>query len=179
MKKGFLPSCLLTCFSFLLSAGKRETVRPNCNLKIGKATVRALFDTGSTVTLCHSRYLKDMPSNRHRQDHLLPMPDLKSANGSSLNVVDVKTVPISIKPGQSSSHRVYFVQNLQVPAIIGMDYMSTNHLIIDTKHLKIHFPDHGTPPDNISDYSVNVMSKKEVSIAPMEEAKVSFEIPLT
>ena len=66
-----------------------------------------------------------------------------------------------------------------MPAIIGMDYMSTNHLIIDTQQLKIHFPDHGTPPDNISDYSVNVVSKKEVSIAPMEEAKVSFEIPMS
>ena len=132
MKKGFLPSCLLTCFSFLLSRGRNETVRPNCNLKIGNATVRALFDTGSTVTLCHSRYLKDMPLNRHPRDHLLPMPDLKSANGSSLNVVDVRTVPISIKPGQSSSQQVYFVRNLQVPAIIGMDYMSSNHLIIDT-----------------------------------------------
>ena len=129
MKKGFLPSCLLTCFSFLLSVGKRDMVRPNCNLKIGNATVRALFDTGSTVTLCHSRYLKDMPSNRHRQDHLLPMPDLKSANGSSLHVKDVKTEPISIKSGQSSLHRVYFVQNLQVPAIIGMDYMSSDCLL--------------------------------------------------
>ena len=120
-----------------------------------------------------------MPSNRHRQDHLLPMPDLKSANGSSLHVLDVKTVPISIKSGQSTLHRVYFVQNLQVPAIIGMDYMSTNHLIIDTQKLKIHFPDHGTPPDNISDYSVNVVSQKDVTIAPMEEAKVVFEIPST
>ena len=107
------------------------------------------------------------------------MPDLKSANGSSLHVLDVKTVPISIKPGQSTLHRVYFVQNLQVPAIIGMDYMSTNHLIIDTKKLKIHFPDHGTSPDNISEHSVNVVSKREVTIAPMEEAKVTFEIPLT
>ena len=107
------------------------------------------------------------------------MPDLKSANGSSLHILDVKTVPISIKPGQSTLHRVYFVQNLQVPAIIGMDYMSTNHLIIDTKKLKIHFPDLGTPPANISEYSVNIVSKKEVTIAPMEEAKVTFEIPLS
>ena len=147
MKKGFLPSCLLTCFSFLLSRGRSETVRPNCNLKIGNATVRALFDTGSTVTLCHSRYLKDMPLTRHPRDHLSPMPDLKSANGSSLNVVDVRTVPISIKPGQSSSQQVYFVRNLQVPAHIGMDYMSSNHLIIDTNRLKIHFPDPRYPND--------------------------------
>ena len=93
-------------------------------------------------------------------------------------MIDVRTVPISIKPGQSSSQQVYFVRNLQVPAIIGMDYMSSNHLIIDTNRLKIHFPDPSAFPDNDTDYSVNVVSKKEVTIAPMEEAKVPFDIPM-
>ena len=79
-----------------------------------------------------------MPCNP--PDQLTPLPELKSANGSKLDIVDLRSVPISIKQGQSSKQLVYLVRNLQVPAIIRIDYMASNKLIIDTDRLKIHFP---------------------------------------
>ena len=92
---------------------------------MGGVPIKALFDTGSTVTLCHAKYLPNVVSTSNSSYTYIP--ELRSANGSALKVVESKWVTIQLKAGDKRLHQVYFVKNLQVDAIIGMDFMSKHH----------------------------------------------------
>ena len=171
----------------------KTPVRPNSTILMGGVPIKALFDTGSTVTLCHAKYLPNVVSTS--KSSYTYFPDLRSANGSSLKVIESKWVTIQLKAGDKRLHLVYFVKNLQVDTIIGMDFMSKHKVTIDTSTRKIHIPPwklqgpaepripfRETPYSrqnlpNGSEYEVMVVSEKEVSISPNEEHQVTFQLP--
>ena len=87
------------------------------------------------------------------------------------------------------------MKNLQVDAIIGMDFMSKNKVTIDTSTRRIHIPPwklQGPAEPRIpfretpysrqtlspsSEYDVMVISDKSLSIPPIEEQQVTFKMP--
>ena len=191
--KGFLPQCLMACFSLLSMRNTGIPTRPNSTITMGGVPIKALFDTGSTVTLCHAKFLPNVRSSSN--SCYMYLPELRSANGSALKVIESKYVSIQLKAGEKRLHQVYFVKNLQVDAIIGMDFMAKNKITIDTSSKKIHIPPWKLPApepripfrtnpyttqtlhDKDSEYEVMVVSEQAFSIAPNEEQKVTFKIP--
>ena len=111
----------------MLTSIPKPTIRPNSTIEIGGIKVKTLFDTGSTVTLCQSKLFNTMfdagTLGRLNSNPDRNFPELTSANGSPLQVRAAKTVPIPLSTRKTRHHLVYFVRNLQVPAIIGMDFM--------------------------------------------------------
>ena len=109
--------------------------------------------------------------------------------------MESKYVTIQLKAGDKRLHQVYFVKNLQVDAIIGMDFMSKNKVTIDTSTRRIHIPPwklQGPAEPRIpfretpysrqslapsSEYDVMVISDKSLSIPPNEEQQVTFKVP--
>ena len=75
----------------------RDRVRPNSTIHMGGVPIKALFDTGSTVTLCHAKYLPNVVSTSNSSYTYIP--ELRSANGSALKVVESKYVTIQLKAG--------------------------------------------------------------------------------
>ena len=109
--------------------------RPYAQVKVNSVKLSALFDTGSTYTLVNSRLKPailgqktDSPGIKHVQ--------LCSANGDVLKTTGSYAVNISFS-SQTIKHPIIFVDNLQVGCIIGMDFMSTSNIYIDTKRRKI------------------------------------------
>jgi len=175
---------MLKCLGLFSAARVKSPVRPSSSIKIGGVQLRALFDTGSTVTLCHARYLPAMTNLYEGNRSSGPAPRLTSANGSPLNVVATRVMDVQLSPKRNCRHSIYFVRNLQVPAIIGMDFMGKNGVVIDTAKQKIRLPslsEHKERPHveagELQNHQVMVVTNKDITIPPMEESKVTFTIP--
>ena len=155
----------------LLQGFSTEFSRPNADISLGGVKVRALFVTGSGVTLCNSniRPMVGLPCSS------LGLPELKTANGSSLHVTRCVMVPIKL-PNSTKEihHKVLFVEGLQVPCILGMDFMKKARIIIDTLagKIKVEPPLPGSFKHNPARL---LRVKREVSIKPREEIQVIGE----
>ena len=93
------------------------------------------MDTGSTVTLIDSKLKKDIllkGSNPARG----PILKLCGADGKELHNDGCYSIQITIN-STSFWHNVIFITNLQVPWIIGMDFLSKAGISIDTATNKI------------------------------------------
>ena len=127
-----LMSCLtaLNCFK----TTRPEFSRPNANINIGGKSVRALFDTGSGVTLCNNtiRPLGSLPCS------LANLPMLKTANGNNLNITRCKIPPVFVPNSSTPIHQtILFVLDLQVPCLLEMDLMKKARITIVTYEGKI------------------------------------------
>ena len=79
-----IPQQLMTCLTALncFKTTRPEFSRPNVDISLGGVKVRALFDTGSGVTLCNHdiRPLAGLPCST------IGLPELRTPYGSSLRV---------------------------------------------------------------------------------------------
>ena len=168
-----IPQSLLTCLTTLncFKAARPEFSRPNADISLGGVKVRALFDTGSGVTLCNSNVSPMVGLHCST----LGLPELKTANGSSLRVTRCVMVPIKLPNStRDIHHKVLFVEGLQVPCILGMDFMKKARIIIDTQagKIKVEPPLPGSFKHNPARL---LRVKREVSIKPREEIQVIGE----
>jgi len=83
---------LLSCFSWK-SGG---SLRPTHPVTMGSVRLPALFDTGSTVTLVHARYMSPIlrSCSSDRPVRTTASPTLASANGTTLHVDGTFLIPI-------------------------------------------------------------------------------------
>ncbi len=199
-----IPQVILTCLTAFTSCFKPRADRPTSPIYIGNECINALFDTGSAVTLCDSEIrvpLSAKPSLIPRQE----VPNLHSANGSQLEIVRALTVTISLDENHRYRHPVIFVRGLQVPCIIGMDFMRKAKVLIDTGGNQIRLTQakeemlyEPSPPrrpfraptapspknqelssdGSSSEDSFVICSSSDVTIPPMEEAKVTCVSPV-
>ena len=168
-----IPQQLLTCLTALncFKAARLEFSRPNADISLGGVKVRALFDTGSGVTLCNNniRPMVGLPCST------LGLPELRTANGSSLRVD--RCVMVLIKLPNSTRdihHKVLFVGGLQVPCILGMDFMKKARIIINNQAGKIKMEP--PLPGAFKHNPARLLTvKREVSIKPREEMQVIGE----
>ena len=84
------------------------------------------------------------------------------------------TLPYSTRP---IHHKVLFVRGLQVPCILGMDFMRKARIIIDTHagKMKVEPPLHGSFQNNPTHL---LRLKRETTIKPREEIQVIGECDL-
>ena len=131
-----IPQKLMTCLTALncFKAIRPEFTRPNAHINIGGKPVQALFDTGSGVTLCNDSI---------RPSGTLPcsadtVPTLKTANVDPLQVTRCEIAPIFLPKWNIPVHQqILFVRNLQVPCLLGMDFMKKAKITMDTGEGKI------------------------------------------
>jgi hypothetical protein len=96
--------------------------------------VKALFDTGSAVTLVSSKY-KDKLQLGERLPEIVK---LSSANGSPL--YSGGTYQVKVRMGNHAFfHPVTFIKNLRANCIIGMDLMNKANISLNCKDNKIIF----------------------------------------
>ena len=121
--------------------GRRPQLsRPNAVIQLGDQTVNALLDTGSTVTLCDDSIRPTPGFNCRPLPLSLDLPILRAANGGQLPITRFMRVKITLG-GKQLHHPVLFIKGLQVPCILGMDFMSRAQVIIDTQNQKIKMED--------------------------------------
>jgi len=92
----------------------------------------ALWDTGSAVTVFSDRILQQLPREKIKECSAREkqMYDLRTANGSTLSVSHVQTLPIRTAD-RTWPQKCIFVSNLGHDAILGVDFMRTCHASID------------------------------------------------
>ena len=153
---------LSNCFSISIPERPIATVFAN-NFKIS-----ALFDTGSSFTLINSK-LKHQIINSNAVK--IPGSSIKlcAANGQILNSKGTYWVDIQFAK-HTFKTTVQFIDNLQLPCIIGMDFMSKANITIcaNSKTIKI-----GSPPPLSS---VPIISSKKIHLPAFSETLVPLSV---
>ena len=147
------------------------------NISVGGKTVRALLDTGSAVSLCNSELLKHMKdeTSRQKKSNL----DLRAANGDSLRIRDIRRAKVHLN-GRYTPTEMIFVDHLQVPCILGMDYLNQAGILIDAGERKLIFRNRGNTQNRSEQIRTNsffINTDQDVSIQPMQESKIIFNTP--
>ena len=97
---------------------------------------------------------------------------LKTANGDPLQVTRCEIAPIYLPNSDVPVHqRILFVRNLQVPCLLGMDFMKRAKITIDAGEGRIRV----TPTEQKPLKKKLLYNKKSITIQPMEEAKLMAE----
>ena len=124
---------VLSC-CFTPSISTLSDLRPIATVKLNHLPVKALFDTGSAVTLVSSMYKEKLQLG----ERLPEIVKLSSANGSPLH--SGGTYQVKVRMGNHSFfHPVTFINNLRANCIIGMDLMNKANISLNCKDNKIVF----------------------------------------
>ena len=99
-------------------------------VSLNKLRVNALLDTGSTVTLVDSNLMKNILVKGSKLA-CGPMLKLCGADGKELQNDGCYSIKITIN-STNFWHNVIFIKNVQVPCILGMNFLSKAGNYIDT-----------------------------------------------
>ena len=115
---------LSCCFS--TKTTQEDNQRPRGLIHLNGQQVSAFFVTGSAISLVDSKYMSLIKSGQRRG----PSIKLCRANGSPL--INKGTYEMTIKVNNRMIVQpVHFIENLQVPCILGMDFMKRARISID------------------------------------------------
>ena len=85
--------------------------------------------------------------------------------------------------GKQLHHPVLFIKGLQVPCILGMDFMSRARVIIDTQNQKIRMGDfphfHAEDNPTLINKMTDILHGKDHSVPPLLETKVICTVSTT
>ena len=151
-----------TILSCCFSAQSRGLVQLN------NEPVSALFDTGSAISLVDTKYLKLIKFGQPKA----PSIRLCGANGTPLQNKGTYELKVTVK-GKSFMQSVHFIENLQIPCILGMDFMKRARISLDIgrKCTKMGRA--------LSNYERILFLSKDVSLEPNSERQVDLQIPWT
>ena len=148
--------------------------RPLVDVSIGGVPIKALLDTGSAVSLCNSKLLRSLKTR------ILRLPrrnmDLRAANGESLRVSDIRRTEIHLHNSTTPAEMI-FVDDLQVPCILGMDYLNQAGIIIDAGERKLLFKSKSTENRSAQTNQFLISTDNDITVQPMQESKVIFNTP--
>ena len=148
--------------------------RPLVDVSIGGVPIKALLDTGSAVSLCNSRLLRSLKTRTYR----LPRRnmDLRAANGESLRVSDIRKTEIHLNNSTTPTEMI-FVDDLQIPCILGMDYLNQAGIIIDAGERRLLFKTTSIENRSAQINQFLISTDNDVTVQPMQESKVIFNTP--
>ena len=105
----------------------------------------------------------------------MDLPILRAANGGKLPISRFMRVKINLG-GKQLHHPVLFIKGLQVPCILGMDFMSRARVIIDTQKQKIPMEEvpYFRAEDNpvLTNRMTDIVLGKDHTDPPLSESKV-------
>ena len=137
-------------------------------IELNGCKVSALFDTGSAITLVDSKFLNLIDAGRKRG----PSIKLCGANGNPL--INKGTYELAIRVNkQVVQQHVHFIENLQVPCILGMDFMKRARITIDISNKRIRM---GKP---LATREKVLFLNKYITLDPNCERQVDLPVPWT
>ena len=129
-----LPQAVMSFWAMLAGCFSTSTscqTRPYAKVTLNNHCTSALFDTGSTCTLVHSK-LKSKILNSDTSACLTQKIKLCTANGEMLKTHGSYSISIKFASRQFT-HSIIFIDHLQVDCIIGMDFMSAANISINAR----------------------------------------------
>ena len=120
-----------TMLSCCFATSPAKEIRPKAQVSLNGTKITALLDTGSSVTLVNSKYKKTIVL-RGTNAAVPPAVRLCGADGKELITSGCFSIRTTLGP-VNTFHNILFVDNLQVPCILGMDFMGKSNIILDTR----------------------------------------------
>ena len=128
----------------------------------------ALFDTGSAITLVDAKYMDLIVSGQKRG----PSIRLCGANGTPL--INKGTHEMAMKVNNRViMQAVHFIENLQVPCILGMDFMKRARITIDISRKCIKMGKQLVNREKV------LFLNKDITLEPNSERQVDLPVPWT
>lgn len=137
---------------------------PKVNIKVGRKVYEALLDTGSMISIVTRKMYEDFKKEIDRIE-VLPTRKLKITGAFGTKHVEAKMqiyLPFTIEQIDASLiHDFKVVEQINVPIILGSDWLSRNHGIIDYEN---------------NEFAIKIEGKKYVTtlLKQMENATKSF-----
>ena len=156
---------ILSC-CFTSKTIREDTIRPRSYVGINGQQVSALFDTGSAISLIDSRYLCLVRADQNKG----PSIKLCGANGTPLTNKGTYEVNIKVN-GRLLKQHVHFIENLQVPCILGMDFMKQARITIDVSNKRIKMGKPLATRDKV------LFLNKDITLEPNCEKQVDLPVP--
>ena len=72
---------------------------------------------------------------------------------------------------------IIFINNLQVPCILGMDYLQAAGIVIDAGAKRLHFKPAYTDQPYDNAFNISIKTEQDITLQPMEETKIIFNTP--
>ena len=72
---------------------------------------------------------------------------------------------------------IVFINNLQVPCILGMDYLQAAGIVIDAGAKSLHFKPAYTDQPYDNAFNISIKTDQDITLQPMEETKIIFNTP--
>ena len=110
---------------------------PWVTVNIGEQTIRALVDTGASVTVIHPGIYQNMPEEMRPPLVNKQGVKIKVANGESIRNYGQTSLEFQFEKGPTVTHQA-FVCDMDIPLIIGYDFLLRFHCIIDAGQNKFH-----------------------------------------
>ena len=145
-------------------------LHPTLAIKLNNTRVSALFDTGSSVSLVEERFKSEILL-KETNAALSPSICLCGANGKELQQTGCYSIKISLGKGQVF-HNLIFIKDLQVPCILGMDFMANQNVVIDSAKRVINFA--AKKPGNTT---LTLRGSKAIHLTPHLETAISLLVP--
>lgn len=124
---------LLSLLSTLVLPKNNETdPRPFISLRLNGKQVNALVDSGSQITAIDYNVYKKLRNGRKDQIAKVPFP-LVGAGGERLDVVGQVKLDIEVSGCLQPSVPILIIRHLNSKFILGADFLSANHLVLDVK----------------------------------------------
>ena len=165
-----------------INAIKSATQRPYATSKIGKLSVKSLFDTGADVSCLKTETFKNSKLNIDVESD--QFRNFKAASGNKLQISGKVLLPIEID-NKKVEHPFFLIDNLNEQCILGIDFITKHKLNYCPQSRIFHWPGEkpwskGTitasksqvlPALSIQPLKVNVIT--ELQDKPMKDTIVS------
>ena len=162
-----------TVLSCCFSSEVKSPSRPIHPISINDVRVSALLDTGSSVTLINSK-LK--PQILHKGSNAAKSPSIKlcGAGGTELKQNGCFSLELVLN-GKKQFHNCLFIDQLQVPCILGMDFMSKIGAVIDTNSNNISFSIN--PKTKTRKLNIALCNGKPLTLSPYSKNAIELPCP--
>ena len=131
------------------------------------------MDTGSSVTLINRKH---KPQILHKGSNAAKSPSIKlcGAGGTELKKNGCFSLELVLN-GKKQCHDCLFIDQLQVPCILGMDFMSKIGAVIDTNLNNISFSIN--PKTKLRKLNIALCNNKPLRLLPYSENAIELPCP--
>ena len=131
--------------------------RPTSFILINKVKVNALFDTGSSVLLANGNLKHEVINHTTRRVAAPPLGCYE--------------IPLKVG-NRYMTHKILFIENLQIGCILGMDFMSRHNIINDAAKRSLRF---GSRPNSLSFTNI-LSSPKTIHLPANSESSIKLPV---
>ena len=145
-------------------------LRPTLAINLNNTQLSALFHTGSKVSFLDEKFKPDVIL-KGTNAAMSPTVHLCGANGKELQQSGCYSIKVNLGKRQVF-HNLIFIKDLQVPCILGMDFMARQNVVIDASKKLIKFA-----AKKQRNATTTLSGTEAVHLAPHSETAKSVPVP--